>query len=104
MNRFWQCPKCGGILEKNEVTLQVAGKLAGLAGSATCSFCSASQSATEVYAGAFDFAESDEFIARMGADRGNVSFDQGRMRWLYRGRLVALRSDGSAKKWWQFWR
>ena len=93
VKRFWQCPGCGGILEKNEATRRAVGQLAGLAGSATCSFCGSSQSASEVYSVAFDFVESDDFISNMGRDQDNVSFDQRRMRCAYCGQIVALKAD-----------
>jgi len=54
--------------------------------------------------GAFDFAESDAFITKMGSDQPNVAFDQARKRWLYSGHVVALQSDIVDKKWWQFWK
>ena len=66
MNVFWQCPNCGGILEKRKATLGVVDDVAGLMGSATCSFCGTSHSATQVYEGAFDLAETDEFVRTKG--------------------------------------
>jgi len=116
INRLWQCPKCGGILEKNENTFQISGKLKDILGEAKCSFCGSSHSAKEVYNGTFDFAESDEFILKIAKDRENIKFDQTKMRWVYKGSIIKLKidrndfkslsniSDKNKSKWWHFWK
>lgn len=87
---FWQCTKCGGILQKNAVTLAASDQLKGIAGNATCSYCGTTHPASDVYGGQYDFAESDDFIRQMGADQGNLSFDETTMRYSYKGRVVEL--------------
>lgn len=91
--RFWQCPDCGGILEKNEATLLTVRKMRGVAGRASCSFCGHAEEASRVYNGAFDFVQSDEFIQRMGTDQENLAFDESSKRWYYKKEVVALRAD-----------
>ncbi len=68
--------------------------LAGIGGTATCSYCSSSFLASSVYEGAFDFAESDFRIRAMASEQGNMHFDTTSKRWYYCGQLVKLRSDG----------
>ena len=75
MKRFWQCPKCGVILVKSELTFLLAERLShvNLAGTSTCSNCGLSESQSVVFAGTYDFSESDDFIERMIADSGSAS-------------------------------
>jgi hypothetical protein len=93
---FWQCPKCGGILEKKAATLAASDQLKGILGDATCSYCMTGQPAADVYGGKYDFAESDDFIRQMAADQVNVSFDEARMRYSYKGKVVELASSLAA--------
>ncbi|MBU0469673.1 MAG: hypothetical protein KKF78_01555 [Candidatus Omnitrophica bacterium] len=47
-SKYWQCQKCTGILEKG------LGGAAAVIGTATCSYCGAQYSQTEIYGGKWD--------------------------------------------------
>jgi hypothetical protein len=93
MKKFWQCPACGGILIKDEVTMKAIDALRGFGGTARCSYCSVSQDVALVYSGTFDFHNSDDFIEKMGEDKASTEFDGKLERWRYRGELVQLEID-----------
>lgn len=104
---FWQCPKCGGILQKQKETMELKDNVAGMLGSVACSYCSNSLPAASVYAGQFDFVDTDEQIRSMASDKENMRFDQKSLRWRYKGKIVALlydHGDEDTKRWWQFWK
>ena len=93
MKTFWQCPQCGAILIKKAKTIELADRVGALVGSVTCKTCGGQTAIAGVYAGAFDFADSDETIAEMGRAAGEARFDRIRMRWVYRNRVLRLQSD-----------
>lgn len=109
---MWQCPKCGGILQKQRETIEIKDKVGVLLGSATCSYCSTNVPASAVYEGQFDFADPDERIRQVTSDRENMQFDPRVMRWHYKSEVVPLACDidesgpteEQSRKWWQFWR
>lgn len=90
---LWQCPQCGGILQKQRETMAIKDKAGALIGTATCSYCSGSTPVSAVYAGQFDFADSDEHIRKISSDRAHMEFDEGTMRWRYKGQTVRLAPD-----------
>lgn len=91
--QLWQCPTCGGILQKNSSTMAMADKVAGLAGNATCNYCGNSHSATRVYAGEWDFADSDQRIMQIASARIDIAYDESCERWRYRGQILKLAKD-----------
>lgn len=91
--KLWQCPNCGGILEKQQVTMDLKEKVAGLLGMVTCSYCSGGVPTSTVYDGQFDFSDSDQRIREIANDRTNIMFDESIMRWRYKGIVVSLACD-----------
>lgn len=90
---LWQCPNCGGILEKSQETIGLKKMAAGLLGMVTCSYCSGKLPSSTVYDGQFDFSDSDQRIREMANDRTNIMFDESIMRWRYCGEIVCLACD-----------
>lgn len=86
-------PHLWGILQKNSSTMAFAGQVAGLAGNATCNYCGTSHSATQVYDGQWDFADSDQRIMQIASARIDIVYDESVRRWRYRGQILKLAKD-----------
>ena len=92
-NMLWQCPNCGGILEKYQETMMLNEKVSAIHGKVTCSYCSMRVPTNSVYSGQFDFVDSDSLIRKIANDHDNIEFDNKINRWRYHGEIVLLACD-----------
>lgn len=83
--KHWQCPKCGGVLEKG-----VGRRFKKVIGSATCGGCGAKFSPEDVYGGKYDVE-----IVDLGPPIKIIQVGWG---------LTQNASRKQDSKWWQFWK
>jgi len=86
--KFYQCPGCGSVYEKDQTNLKLTEAGISIVGGKTCSDCYTRSDSSEIYSGKYDFDCDDIVIEEMLRDPDNAIYDSVKKIWTFKGNTI----------------